>query len=49
MPLSPGTALGSYAVTAKVGDGGTRHVYQATDAKLNRQWRSGSRSLVPVG
>ena len=37
MPLQPGTALGAYAVTAKIGEGGMGEVYQATDTTLNRQ------------
>ena len=36
MPLSPGTQLGPYAVTAQIGAGGMGEVYRATDTKLNR-------------
>ena len=37
MPLSPGTRLGHYDVTALLGEGGIGHVWQATDTQLNRQ------------
>ena len=37
MPLSPGTTLGPYSVTAKIGESGMGEVWQATDMKLKRQ------------
>ena len=35
-PLSPGTSLGPYSVTTKIGEGGIGQVWQATDTPLNR-------------
>ncbi len=37
MPLSAGTRLGHYDVTALIGKGGMGQVWQATDTQLNRQ------------
>ena len=36
MPLQPGTFLGPYSVTAKIGDGGMGEVWQVRDTKLDR-------------
>ncbi len=36
MPLTVGSRLGPYAVTAKIGEGGMGEVYQARDTKLDR-------------
>jgi len=37
MPLQPGTTLGPYEVTAKIGEGCVAEVWQGRDTKLNRQ------------
>ena len=36
MPLTPGSTLGPYSVTVKIGEGGMGEVWQARDTKLDR-------------
>ena len=37
MTLAPGTQLGHYDILSAIGKGGMGEVWEATDAKLNRQ------------
>ncbi len=39
MPLTVGSRIAHYNVTALIGEGGMRQVYLTTDTKLNRQVR----------
>ena len=40
MALTPGTRLGVYEVSAKIGEGGIGEVYRARDTNSTGTWRS---------
>ena len=48
MALSPGSRLGPYEVTAKIGQGGMGEVYRARDTKLGRDVALNMLGFIPA-
>ena len=49
MPLAQGSRLGSYEVTALIGQGGMGEVYRARNTKLDRDVARRADPLSPFG
>ena len=45
--MAPGARLGPYEVTANIGQGGMRDVYQAPDTKVDRDVAGTTKTVIP--